>query len=231
MPGVLPGGAAPRSQGAPRGRTMTKKNRPVPVKAEPIKLTDEQRQILMDTAAMLSAVASGPLTDITEVLDHVERNALSVLRKHAVGLSPDKRRLLDGLDAAAQALGKRVKDWKDEASRLLAAVDGPDMDAIEAYVRDNPPSPTVIAFLVLVTRKRYRSDIARQNAMARVDARIPAREFVLKAWTRDRDGYRSKAEFARLIHPQVRSRFPRIEITSRTIERDWLPKGGHRRQS
>jgi hypothetical protein len=148
------------------------------------------------------------------------------------GISTTVKATLDGInrsmaDFAAQMVGylQTVQALNDEAEALFAAVDGADLPTIEQYVSKHPPSPGAIGFLVLITRDRYKSEIARKNAMKRILAREPAKKWLLAQWTESGTKYKSRADFSRVMHDRLKQEFPEVEITARTIEREWLPKG------
>jgi hypothetical protein len=136
-----------------------------------------------------------------------------------VGLSETFDALRADMAAHIAAFAK----YKREAEQLFDAMDGADLLTIDRYVREYPPSPGAVGFLVLVARDRFKTEAQRNAALAKVAKNEPAKKFANDDWRATKNQYKSKADYVRVNGRLIRQRFD-VKVTDRTIEREWLPK-------
>jgi hypothetical protein len=111
----------------------------------------------------------------------------------------------------------------DLADPLFDAVDRLDLEAIDEMMLADPPHSVALVLMVFLARRRYKSDFARSNALAKADKSNDAKTLVLDEWRKSvAAGETNKAGFARAIAPRIRREFPKVEVTERTIATTWL---------
>ena len=71
-------------------------------------------------------------------------------------LAPDFRRIANNVEA-----------WETEATALFNALHDADLSQAEKYIIEHPPSAGAIAFLILVTQDKFKSEQATRGAYAR----------------------------------------------------------------
>jgi hypothetical protein len=75
------------------------------------------------------------------------------------------------------------KAWRAEAERLLLGVDGQnDPYEIRQYIRDNPPSPEAIAYLVFAAQEKFRQENAKKGGDAKAAKLEMPTENLRQAW-------------------------------------------------
>ncbi len=165
--------------------------------------------------------------NVTEEERVVFELQLRPLGEKIIAAFNDVRDAFKGLDmqpfAAAYMRFVEFTDTSEAEANALLDLEHKSFPEAAAYIRDHPPSAGAIAFLIDITRNRFKTQQARENAFKKVAKNLPAKEFVIAEWRKDRGGCKSKAEFSTLYARRVKIEFER-DVTARTIARDWLPK-------
>lgn len=136
--------------------------------------------------------------------------------------------VLKGVAGTLKMLSENITAWQSEAKALLEKVSPESVDLgniaeVEDYLCKNPPSAGAVTFLVMLVQEKYKSKIASDSALRRVAKRAPAKVFAINEWNKNKGGCKSKADFGNVFAPLIKEKF-NVEVTPRTIERDWLPK-------
>jgi len=118
----------------------------------------------------------------------------------------------------------RARRWSAEGSVLFHSLIDLPPSEVEDFLALRPPTPAAVAGLLLFALKESRSESGREKAKARSDKYLPARKLVLREWAKQGAERISKQSFAKVLSYRIEQELG-IEVTSRTIERDWLPKG------
>lgn len=122
-----------------------------------------------------------------------------------VGYSMERR--IDALRA-----GKRA------AERMLSCCDEYSIGGLRLYLRENPPTPEAIFWLMAAAR---RQGVRKAASIAATKKNEEPRRFVAEAWRSRKDVGQSKASFARMFAPLVKMRFG-VSVTPDRIARHWL---------
>ena len=116
----------------------------------------------------------GAPPDLSEMFSHATEGVKAAL----ASIPENIKRQAAETAAHIVEFSRSIRALEDEAEALFEAIDDADLPTIERYVREHPPSSGAIGFLVLIAQDRYKSKLARTNAMRRAAMYEPAREFV-----------------------------------------------------
>ena len=154
--------------------------------------------------------------------------AKEIARLKAKWTGPGKPLSFDGREdliiPALQALAEFGKDCQTEAEALFAMRDM-SVEAANTCLSKNPPSAEVMGLLLDLVEAKYASSRASESALKKSAKYLPAKKFVLTEWAKDKGGFASKAEFARVFAKRVLNEFD-VNVTPGTIAISWLPKKG-----
>lgn len=112
----------------------------------------------------------------------------------------------------------KLRAGRNEARTIAAMLDAGEIGNLRAHLKEHPPSPECVIWL-LHDNRRLSASLAASKAAASKNA--DARAYVLSEWRKRSDPGQSRASFARMMAPQVR-RHHGVTVTPDRIARYWL---------